>query len=244
MLRESIEIADDYWSAEFGCDRVHLRPDAPRVQPHAGGLSDYPGVFIAILDAAPLVSVPSVLVSAIQPRAENFTADTIRDEEALRRLLAPATVTRLVGPALLNYADRSCFVDAHTERARELLPGDDGEFTAMRAACPPDEWQPKDFSLGSELTFGAFALNDALASVANIEVWDKRIAHISVVTRPDFRGQGFGSRAVAVATRRALDIGLLPQYRVLESNKPSRQIARKLGFRGYGRTVAVRLAPD
>jgi RimJ/RimL family protein N-acetyltransferase len=242
MLAESIELADDYWSAEFGCDRLHLRPDAPHVQHHAGGLSDYAGAFFIVLDAAPVVSVPSVLLNAVAPRADQFVAEAIRDVEALRRLLAPGTVTKVIGPALLNYADRSCFVPTDPEDTRELLPRDEASFLVMRAACPPEEWEAKDFSLGSQPTFGAFTANGELVAIANIRVWADRIAHISVVARPGFRGQGFGTRAVAVATGRALDIGLLPQYRVLESNAPSRRVARKLGFQSYGWTGAARLA--
>lgn len=240
-MAESVEVADDYWAAEFGCERRHLRPGEPRVQQHSGRLSDYVGAFIFVLDAAPLVSVPSALLGAVAPRANQFVVDAIRDEAALRRLLAPGAVTRVIGPALLNYADRSCFVPSDTDRTRELAPSDEAQFLAMRAACPPEEWEPKGFGVGSESTFGAFSANGELAAVAGIRVWADRIAHISVVSRPGRRAQGFGTRAVAAATGRAFDAGLLPQYRVLESNAPSRRIAGKLGFHSYGWTVAVRL---
>lgn len=242
MLAESIDIADQYWSAEFGCDQEQLRPVLPRVQEHSGRLCGYSGVFVLVAQAAPLVSVPKPLLSAVAPRAIQFVPQAIRDAETLRELVAPGSVTRVIGPALLNYADRSCFVAVDTTGARELAPRDEGQFLAMREACPSDEWEPKEFSLGSPPVFGAFATGGELVAVANMRVWAERIAHISVVTRPSFRGMGFGTRVVAAVTDRALELGLLPQYRVLESNGASRRVARKLGFFSYGYTVAARLA--
>jgi len=242
MLSESTEIVDEYWASDFGCERVHLRPRAPRLQQHSGRLSAYSGAFILVVDAAPLVSIPSALLSAVTPRATQFVAEAIQDADALRRLLVPGTVTKIIGPALLNYADRSCVALSGTENTRELGPQDDAAFQALRAACPPEEWEPKDFSPGSQPTFGAFATDGALVAISDMEVWADRIAHISVVTNPAFRGRGFGTRAVAAAIDRALDSGLLPQYRVLEDNVSSRSVARKLGFQSYGWTLAARLA--
>jgi len=243
MLRESVAIADEYWAAEFGCARQHIRPRTPRLQQHAGGLSDYSGVFILVLDAAPLVSVPGALLSAVAPRADQFAAEAIRDPESLRRLLFPGSVTAVVGPALLNYADHSSFLPAPMEGARELTPQDAAAILALRAACLSEEWEAKGFSIDSQPTFGAFAPDGALMALANIRVWADRIAHLGVVTRPGGRNRGFGTRAVSAAVRHALGIGLLPQYRVLEHNVASRRVAQKLGFQSYGWTVAARLAP-
>jgi RimJ/RimL family protein N-acetyltransferase len=212
------------------------------VQHHTGELANSSGAFILVLDSPALVSVPRTIVSAVALRADQFIDQAIRDVDALSRLLVPATVTRVIGPARLNYVDRSCFVPMPTGNTRELMPRDEAPFLAMRAACPPDEWEPKEFSLGLQPTFGTFGANGELVAVAGTRVWAEPIAHISVVARPGFRDQGFGTRAVAAATSRALDIGLLPQYRVLESNAQSRRVAHKLGFQSYGWTVSVRLA--
>lgn len=242
MRAESIRVADEYWAEELGCDPAQLRPRAPRVQAHAGRLADYAGAFIIVFDAAPIVSVPSAIVGEVAARSQQIRAQTLSDFGVASRLLAPATATTLIGPALLEYADRSSFVPASAADVRELTLEDEPAFLDMQAACPPDELEPKGFALDSAPMFGAFAPDGRLAAVSNIHDWAGRIAHISVLTRPSFRGLGFGPRAVSVATSRALELGLLPQYRVLSSNKASRRVARKLGFRSYGWTVAVRLA--
>jgi GNAT superfamily N-acetyltransferase len=241
MQAESIRVAEEYWAAELGCERAQLRPRAPRVQAHAGRLADDAGAFIIVLDAEPGVSVPSAIVGEVAARAQQIRTQSVSTFEVVSRLLAPARATRLIGPALLKYVDRSTFVAASVVDARELTLEDESALLDMQAACPADELEPKDFAFDAGPMFGAFAADGRLASVSNIRNWSDRIAHISVLTRPSFRGQGFGPRAVSVAASRAFDLGLLPQYRVLSNNKASRRVARKLGFRSYGWTVAVRL---
>ena len=66
--------------------------------------------------------------------------------------------------------------------------------------------------------------------------------HTSVVTHPAFRGCGFGRSAVAHVAQRAIEAGLVAQYRTLQANTPSVRIAESLGFRQYAASVAVRLA--
>jgi GNAT superfamily N-acetyltransferase len=242
VQQSSIAIADEYWAADFGCDLAALRPSAPRVQQHAGRLSGYAGASILTLTAAALVSVPGSLLDAVALRAEQFVEAAVRDPERLRRLLSPGVVTKLIGPALLHYADRSCFVPIASEDTRQLTTADGSAFRDLEAACLANDWEPKGFSLDSEASFGAFAPGGELMAVAGIEVWAGRIAHLSVVAHPGSRNRGFGSRAVAAATERAIEMGLLPQYRVLEDNVASRGIAHKLGFQGYGYSMAARLA--
>jgi predicted GNAT family acetyltransferase len=80
-----------------------------------------------------------------------------------------------------------------------------------------------------------------LAVVAGYEVWGGSIAHISVIVRPGFRGRGFARAAVAHVAARAVEAGLLPQYRTLESNRASIRIAKSLGFEPYAQSMAIRL---
>ena len=80
-----------------------------------------------------------------------------------------------------------------------------------------------------------------LVSVASYQVWGEDIAHVAIATNPARRGRGFGKAAVALAAQRALEAGLIPQYRTLSANTSSLAIARHLGFIEYGFSVAVRL---
>jgi RimJ/RimL family protein N-acetyltransferase len=242
LSAKSLDVVDAHWASEFGCGREELRPPVPRVQAHAGGLEGYPGVFILTLDAAPVVSVPPELLEAIAPRAETFVAEAIGDPAALRRLLSPADVTRVIGPAQLTYADAASFAGAEPGNTRELSRLDHAAFDELKAACSPEDWAPKGLALDARPTFGAFGDDGKLRAVAGFEIWSHRIAHLSVVADPAARGQGHGTRAVAAAARSALDANLVLQYRVLKQNLPSVRVAAKLGFELYGWSMAARLA--
>jgi GNAT superfamily N-acetyltransferase len=168
----------------------------------------------------------------------------------LRRLLStqeanctPASFARaltphasvVLGPAFVGYAER---VPAPEGQARSLDAGDAPTLEALRAQCGAVEWEHG----GSPIEYpcsGVFQ-QGRLVALAGYEIWGGTIAHISVITHPDFRGQGLGRSAVAHVAQRAIAVGLLPQYRTLEANRPSMRIAESLGFRSYATSVAAR----
>jgi hypothetical protein len=82
----------------------------------------------------------------------------------------------------------------------------------------------------------------SLPSLAGYEVWGGVVAHISVITHPAFRRPRVRAQRSRAPGRRCLGCkGLVPQYRTLESNRPSMRIAESLGFVHYASSVAVRL---
>ena len=89
--------------------------------------------------------------------------------------------------------------------------------------------------------FGVFDTSRELTALASYEAWNRRIAHISIVTHPRHRGRGSGRAAVALAAQHALAAGLVPQYRTLRANTASMAIANRLGFVEYGFSVYVRM---
>jgi RimJ/RimL family protein N-acetyltransferase len=242
MLPESRSIADTYWAADLGCEAGALRPTEPRVQPHGGGRADYSGAFILVLDGAPIVSVPPPLLPVVSPRSVEFRADVVADPKRLHQLLPGSDPTRMIGPAHLHYADQTCFRSTSAPPARPLTPLDEAAFRSLQAACTPGDWEPKEFALDPDFTHGAFDSVGELLAVANFRVWGDRIAHLSVLARPDARGKGHGTSVVASVALHALQSGYLLQYRVLAWNAPSIRIAQKLGFHYYGWSMAARFS--
>ena len=92
-----------------------------------------------------------------------------------------------------------------------------------------------------EMPCSGVFVDDDLVALAGYKTWPCDIAHIHVVAHPEFRGRGFGRAVVAHIAGVALDSGLTPQYRTLESNRPSIRVAESLGFVHFASSVAVRL---
>jgi RimJ/RimL family protein N-acetyltransferase len=243
LSEETLDIVDEYWAQDLGCTRGELRPPAPRLQVHGGGLEGYAGVFILVLDgAAPVVSAPPDLGGLLSARAARFTADAVSRPDVLRSLLEPMEVAPVIGPAVLNYADAAMFKSGDLAFTRALEMADRAEFETLKAACERAEWDPKGFDLDGRRTFGAFNSGGELLAVANFEVWAERIAHLRVVAHPQVRGQGYGPRAIGAAATCALDSNLVLQYRALRENRASLRVAAKLGFQAYGWSIAARFA--
>ena len=69
-----------------------------------------------------------------------------------------------------------------------------------------------------------------LVALASYQLWGERIAHIAFATHPLFRGRGYATAAVSALTKIVFERHLVPQYRTLETNSASMDIARRLGF--------------
>ncbi|HWB10699.1 MAG TPA: GNAT family N-acetyltransferase [Pirellulales bacterium] len=113
------------------------------------------------------------------------------------------------------------------------------DLRILQQSCDPIEWQHGGSSV--EQPCSGIFVGKQLVSIAGYEVWGGSIAHLSVITHPGYRRRGFGRAATAHVALHAIEAGLLPQYRTLESNVGSLRIAKSLGFRRYATSLAIRL---
>jgi GNAT superfamily N-acetyltransferase len=241
MLEDDVlRIADSWWARDFACEPRELRPETTRVQAHAGELAGNDGIWILVVGACPLISVPAEILPEMQ-RASRWTVSTVEDPAQLAEELAPTSAVEIIGPAYIGYATADSLKPPAPASARQLHQGDTTVVTNLRAHCAAQEWEHGGSEFEKVPTFGAFVAGEGLAALAGYERWLDSIAHISVVTRHDRRGQGYGAAAVALAAEHSLSKGLLPQYRTLKSNRPSMRLAEKLGFEEYGFSVYVKL---
>ena len=157
----------------------------------------------------------------------------------LRDVLGDA-VDQIIGPAYIGYADGATFRALIPNAARLLGAGDAEHVAALQAACGAVEWEHGGSEIGQNPAAGVY-ISERLVAMAGYEVWGGGIAHISVITHPRHRGQGYAGAVVSKLTETALAQGLVPQYRTLESNAPSVHVAHRLGFVRYGVSMAVRL---
>ncbi|MCW1914251.1 GNAT family N-acetyltransferase [Luteolibacter sp. GHJ8] len=225
-------VADAYWARELGCREDELFSTAVWMKPHGEALADYNGVFALFRDGRAIVSFPADRLEELAGRlpSEGLSPDVLASHFSGQGY-------RVIGPAFIGYADsvRDAGGDV---RAMDGL--DRGMIDELRGACSEMEWEHGGSDLGDSPCSGSFEAGE-LAALAGYEVWDDSIAHICVVTHPDFRARGHAKRAASHLAARAIAAGLVPQYRTLVANVPSMKAAEALGFQPYARSVAVRL---
>ena len=224
--------ADAYWAAFFGCPAETMFAEPARVIEHSPALAEYSGIIAFFCEGRALISIPSACPEEICSRlvAAAESPATFADAFAAEGL-------SVVGPAFIGYGEE---IPAPEKQVRLLTAEDRQAWSDLRASCSPIEWEHGGSELAATGAAGAF-VDGKLAALAGYENWGDALAHLSVVTHPDFRGQGYGAAVVALSAQTALSVDLLPQYRTLEANVPSMRIAEKLGFERYATSVAVRL---
>ena len=231
MLDPSIlERVDSYWAADFfGCSLEEYL-SAYHVQRHAGGLrrDDYCGIYCFSREDRTTISIPPQWLERVDPM---LPASPDELASGLRSI-----ATAVIGPAYIGYSN-----GGSTGRSDAIAVGqeDQAAWEELQAACLPVEWDHGGSNL-DEVCSGVFH-GERLIALAGYKPWGNAIAHISIVTHPDFRGHRHGRSAVAHLMNRAISNGLIPQYQTLDSNKPSLQIASALGFSRYARSLAIRL---
>ena len=124
---------------------------------------------------------------------------------------------------------------------RLLLPEDAAICRSFTAALSSAEIEQSGFDSREAPAFGAFA-SGVLCAVASYQIWEPRIAHITVATHPDYRRHGYGRVAISALAEHAFARNLILQYRALASNENSLKLGRSLGFQQYCSTIYARLS--
>jgi len=230
-------VAHAFWAAHVGVPPERLFAEPTSIVTHAGDLDGYHGVFALFRNGSRLVSLPPRLAAEcheiLSALPSNYSAGHLA--HALRPLAG-----LIVGPAYVGYLDHPSVVPLPAATTRALTELDLDIVNRFKDACDPTEWEHGGSEVRLRPTSGAF-IDGELAAMAGYDVWGRTIAHLAIITHPAHRGRGMGRAAVAHLAARASAVGLLPQYRTLDSNLPSLRIAQALGFERYATTLAVRL---
>jgi GNAT superfamily N-acetyltransferase len=148
-------------------------------------------------------------------------------------------VAELMGPAELGYADAATatlVLSAGVSQSTLDEPAVERLLARVSAA------DLMESGVGY-VTSPMFVLRDGAqpVAVAGYRIWAGRFAHLSLLTDPDRRGEGFGRKAASAAAAHALGEGLVLQWRARPVD--SRAVGRALGFVEFGTQVSLRLAP-
>lgn len=234
MLNErTVSIASAYWATYLGCSPSELFAEPFRILAHGAELADYCGVFALFRSGAVTASIPSDRADTLRTLLSSLPHGC--SPESFVSALSSVS-SAVIGPAYIGYAEAAS-QPAHPARA--LGPDDAAALDALRESCEATEWEHGASAI--EHPCSAVFIGGRVAALAGYEIWGGTIAHISIVTHPDFRSRGFGRSAVAHLAGRAIAAGLLPQYRTLQSNRASIRVAELLGFHSYATSTAVRL---
>jgi ribosomal protein S18 acetylase RimI-like enzyme len=233
----TVATVDRYWAGHLGCSVEELSDETPRIIRHGAELAGYGGILAFFRGGAPIVSVPAGSFDTLRELLEVPPHSTIQAPVRLAAVLSRGS-DHVIGPAFLGYTDYE-HLTATKGGARLLGAEDQPAARSLRDACGKVEWEHGGSLVGQQSTAGVF-VEGRLAALAGYEVWGGSIAHLSVITHPDFRSRRVGRKAVGCLARHALSIGLVPQYRTLDANAASIRVAEALGFVRLATTIAAR----
>jgi RimJ/RimL family protein N-acetyltransferase len=233
---------DQTWADAFGITVEALREPGTRVVADAPWLAGYRGIYVLRIGNACIVAPPPDFTERVREQIglrgpdEVYTPDAVRD-------LAADDATLVLGPSVHSYLDARTFVAQDECDARPLSSGDRPAVDAFRADLPDAEWSEGGFGSAfpySDVVWGCFE-DGRLVAMGNMTDFAGKPADVGLVTHPEVRGRGHGTRLAGAMTAAMLPSSPVIRYRALESNAPSRRVARKLGFADHGSNIAVRL---
>ena len=235
----TLQRADSYWAAFFGCAVGDLHAPRTVVVPHAA-LADYSGVYLMRTEEACIISTPAHLVAHTADQLGRLTPAQAFDAAVVTACFGPA-VERVIGPAYQGYADGVAFRPVDLYGTRMLGEQDTLALHQLAEACGATAWEHSGIGKGErQVVFGCFAGGE-LAAAGMGEPRNDVLWHIGIITHPSYRGRGYGRAVVCAIAAHGLALGLVPWYQTLEANAPSIAIAQGLGFTRYATTLAVRL---
>ena len=144
----------------------------------------------------------------------------------------PPTRGRL-GPAALFHPPAGFRVD--DARTVEEAPVD--EVRSLFEEMPADELDESGLLEAKGTLFVSRSSTGAVAAACAYRRWPNDVAHLGVVTHPAHRRQGHGRLVATGALHRAIEEGLLPQWRA----RPlaSQALARSLGLEQMGAQLSL-----
>jgi len=191
---------------------------------------------IVVIDETAAVTAPNAdIARTVQTAVASLPVPSLTDPGALRKVLP---FVEALGPAALAYLEAEDFRRHASRHTTEVLRPDDPDLRALLASVSV---QDADECGLDEITSPAFAVRDGsrLVAAAGYCDWPGAVAHLSILTATDARGQGLARHVASAAVSRALDDDLLPQWRARPV--PSRRLAQSLGFRELGAQLSIRL---
>jgi GNAT superfamily N-acetyltransferase len=188
---------------------------------------------VVALGGAAIVTVPHArLVPVIRETLAGQRVATVADLDQVRISLSAPEV---LGPACLAFLDDADF--RPVGGPVEDRPADHADLAMLLASVDPADAEECGLQ---EITSRAFVIRGraGLVAAAGYRHWPGSVAHLSVLTAPEHRGQGLARTVASAAVEDARRQGCLPQWRARPA--ASRRVAQALGFRELGAQLSFR----
>lgn len=189
-------------------------------------------VALRLGDATVAVAPPDAV-----PALDRLSGAQLLDPATMLSALA-AFAPRLLGAATLAYADGATLRQPSAPAARAASAAEVADLVASGPADEAAESGVADMVDRLAVT----APDGTCAAVAGYQPWGDAIANVGVLTRPALRGRGLGRAVAAAASHRAIEQGLVPQWRCRVGNDASARLGASLGFVVVGRQLALEVA--
>ena len=229
---------DEFWISEFfQCTKEEFYSGNDIVLPHKYWVN-YNGAFIMKISNKYIFSVADKYISIFNQVANNDF--NLYNEEAIKKELKNLNI-KYIGPAWIGYLvneikseipDTIKVLDLSKEENQILL-------NELKDKCDEIEWSHSGIDNKSELVVVQYYENKIVAA-ADYHMWGKNIAHIGVITNPEYRGKGFAKNVIAGVSKEIFLKGLIPQYRTLSSNIGAIKAAEACGFKQYAVHISLR----
>ncbi len=227
---ETSQRVREAWAELIGV--AHLRPVQVVVSTDSA-LCPKGWIGVLGLTGSVTATVPAeALKGEVEGALSRLTAEQATTPEALLPYLS--TTTEIIGPASLFYADG--FTPASSLTGVEEVAVD--ELAPLLIDTPQTDLEESGISELSGTAFVARAADGTPVSACGYRVWPNGVAHLSVLTRPEHRGEGHGQRVATAAILRAIADGLLPQWRARPIG--SQALAARLGLVRFGAQLSIR----
>jgi GNAT superfamily N-acetyltransferase len=237
MNDSSTTLLKKYWFDELGCKESDLSPGKTKVVAH-GKMEDYSGVKFFHSNNSTVISAPKYLIKELEEKVANVDSSTSFEINFITKILSEK-IDRIIGPAFIGQIDEKSFLPISTPDARELTLDDWSLVEKLFQSCSALEIDHSSLEKGQAMA-GVF-IDGTLVGAAGYEILEGLVAHIGILTNPNYRGQGVAKKALSKITEMALKASLGIQYQTLDSNTASVKCAERLGFKRFATTLAARI---
>jgi RimJ/RimL family protein N-acetyltransferase len=196
---------------------------------------EWPGFTAAVIvdnGGSVLVAGPAEAIGRLHGHPRHELVDAGAAESALVDLRP-----RLIGQALLGYADESTLTRAPA--AWPVRQADLGAVEQAISHCDPED---RDESGLSEMNIWFVAEDEGVpVAAAGFEQWPQGVAHCGVTVGTEHRGRGIGHAVATEAVEHALVEHAVAQWRSRDTNVASTRLGERLGFVQVGTQTAFEL---